>query len=145
MGKNYPLTSSISSGWILNYTRLSDKFKNNYGKREDNLFQGTGYLNYNKNNFNSLGAIFLGYSRGDLDRNIQFDYSHYNETFTSIKTTNFNETLDSKIKNFYVGGMGKISKIFNWNSFYIEPVGKIQSMGIFQKVLMKTTVHTILT
>ncbi|WP_297434552.1 autotransporter domain-containing protein [uncultured Cetobacterium sp.] len=133
IGKNYPLTSSISSGWILNYTRLSDKFKNNYGKREDNLFQGTGYLNYNKNNFNSLGAIFLGYSRGDLDRNIQFDYSHYNETFTSIKTTNFNETLDSKIKNFYVGGMGKISKIFNWNSFYIEPVGKIQSMGIFQK------------
>lgn len=133
IGKNYPLTSSISNGWILNYTRLSDKFKNNYGKREDNLFQGTGYLNYNKNNFNSLGAIFLGYSRGDLDRNIQFDYSHYNETFTSIKTTNFNETLDSKIKNFYVGGMGKISKIFNWNSFYIEPVGKIQSMGIFQK------------
>lgn len=133
IGKNYPLTSSISSGWILNYTRLSDKFKNNYGKREDNLFQGTGYLNYNKNNFNSFGAIFLGYSKGDLDRNIQFDYSHYNETFTSIKTTNFNETLDSKIKNFYVGGMGKISKIFNWNSFYIEPVGKIQSMGIFQK------------
>lgn len=133
IGKNYPLTSSISSGWILNYTRLSDKFKNNYGKREDNLFQGTGYLNYNKNSFNSLGAIFLGYSRGDLDRNIQFDYSHYNNSLTSIETTDFNETLDSKIKNFYVGGMGKISKIFNWNSFYLEPIGKIQSMGIFQR------------
>lgn len=133
IGKNYPLTSSISSGWILNYTRLSDKFKNNYGKRGDNLFQGTGYLNYNKNNFNSFGAIFLGYSKGDLDRNIQFDYSHYNDTLTSIKTTDFNETLNSKIKNFYVGGIGKISKIFNWDSFYIEPVGKIQSMGIFQK------------
>lgn len=133
IGKNYPLTSSISSGWLLNYTRLSDKFKNDYEKREDNLFQGTGYLNYNKNNFNGLGALFLGYSKGDLDRNIQFDYSQYNDTLTSVKTVDFNESLDSKIKTFYVGGMGKISKIFNWNSFYVEPIGKFQSMGVFQK------------
>lgn len=133
IGKNYPLVSSLSSGWIFNYTRLNDKFKDDYGKREDNLFQGTGYLNYNKNNFNGFGALFLGYSRGDLDRNIQFDYSQYNDTLTSIKTVNFNETLNSKIKTFYVGGMGKISKLFNWNSFYLEPIGKFQSMGLFQR------------
>ena len=133
IGKNYPLTSLVSTGWILNYTRLSDKFKDNYGKREDNLFQGTGYLNYSKNNLNGIGAIFLGYSKGNLDRNIQFNYSQYNDTLTSIKSVNFNETLDSKIKNYYFGSMGKLSKVFNLDSFYIEPIGKFQSMGIFQK------------
>lgn len=133
IGKNFPLTSSISSGWIFNYTKLNNKFKNDYGNREDNLFQGTGYLSYDNNNFNGFGALFLGYSKGDLNRNIQFDYSQYNNTLTSIKTVNFNETSNSKIKNFYIGGIGKISKIFNWNSFYVEPMGKFQSMGIFQK------------
>ena len=133
IGKNYPLTPLVSTGWIFNYTRLNDKFKNNYGKREDNLFQGTSYLNYSKDNLNAIGAIFLGYSKGDLDRNIQFNYSQYNDTLTSIKSVDFYETLNSKIKNYYFGGMGKLSKVFNLDSFYIEPIGKFQSMGIFQK------------
>ncbi|WP_432205386.1 autotransporter outer membrane beta-barrel domain-containing protein (plasmid) [Cetobacterium somerae] len=133
IGKNYPLNSKLSTGWIFNYTHMYDKFKNDFGKREDNLFQGTAYLNYSKNNLNGLGAIYLGYSKGDLDRNINFDYTLYNQKLTSVREKSFNESLNSKIKNYYLGGMGKLSKTFNWNNFYIEPIGKFQSMAIFQK------------
>ena len=133
IGKNYPLNPNLSTGWILNYTRMDNKFKNHNGKREDNLFQGSGYLNYNRNNLNSFGALFLGYSKGDLDRYVNFSYTQYNETLTDVKRVDFNESLNSHIKSYYLGGMGQLSKTYDFGSFSVEPTGKLQSMMVFQK------------
>ena len=133
IGKNYPLNSYLSSGWILSYTRLNSKFKNGYGKREDNMFQGSGYLNYNRDNINAFGNLFLGYSKGDLSRDVNLGYLAYNEDFTDINFKSLRENLDSNLKNYYVGFLGKISKNYNFDIIYLEPVAKLQSVGIFQK------------
>lgn len=133
IGKNYPIKESLSSGWILSYTRLDSKFKDNKGKREDNMFQGTGYLNYNKDAVNAFGSFFAGYSKGDLDRNVQLGYLDYNEDFTDISFESLNESLSSDIKNYYVGALGKISKKYDFNFIYLEPVARVESIGIFQR------------
>lgn len=133
IGKNYPIKESLSSGWILSYTRLDSKFKDNKGKREDNMFQGTGYLNYNKDAVNAFGSFFAGYSKGNLDRNVQLGYLDYNEDFTDISFENLNESLSSDIKNYYVGALGKISKKYDFNFIYLEPVARVESVGIFQR------------
>ncbi|ERT69168.1 hypothetical protein HMPREF0202_00902 [Cetobacterium somerae ATCC BAA-474] len=133
IGKNYPIKESLSSGWILSYTRLDSKFKDNKGKREDNMFQGTGYLNYNKDTVNAFGSFFAGYSKGNLDRNVQLGYLDYNEDFTDISFESLNESLSSDIKNYYVGALGKISKKYDFNFIYLEPVARVESIGIFQR------------
>ena len=133
IGKNYPIKESLSSGWILSYTRLDSKFKDNKGKREDNMFQGTGYLNYNKDTVNAFGSFFAGYSKGNLDRNVQLGYLDYNGDFTDISFESLNESLSSDIKNYYVGALGKISKKYDFNFIYLEPVARVESIGIFQR------------
>ncbi len=133
LGKNYPLNSELSTGWILSYTRMDSDFKEGAGKREDNLFQGTGYLNYNKDDVNAFGGVFLGYSKGDLTRDVNLEYLKYNGDLTGVEYKRLNESLNSDIKNWYVGGMGKVSKVYNLSSIFIEPEGRIESMGVFQK------------
>lgn len=133
IGKNYPIKESLSSGWILSYTRLNSKFENDKGKREDNMFQGTGYLNYNKDTVNAFGSFFVGYSKGNLDRNVQLGYLDYNEDFSDITFESLNERLSSDIKNYYVGALGKISKRYDFNLIYLEPVARVESIGIFQR------------
>lgn len=133
IGKNYSIKESLSSGWILSYTRLNSKFEDGKGKREDNMFQGTGYLNYNKDNVNAFGSFFMGYSKGDLDRNVQLGYLDYNDDFSDINFESLNEKLSSDIKNYYVGALGKISKRYEFNPIYLEPIAKIGGTGIFQR------------
>ncbi|MBC2855170.1 autotransporter domain-containing protein [Cetobacterium sp. 2A] len=133
IGKNYPIKESLSSGWILSYTRLNSKFEDNKGKREDNMFQGAGYLNYNKDTVNGFGSFFAGYSKGDLHRNVQLNYLDYNDNFSDITFESLNEKLSSDIKNYYVGALGKISKRYNFDSIYLEPVVRVESVGIFQR------------
>ncbi|MEG0234876.1 MAG: autotransporter outer membrane beta-barrel domain-containing protein [Cetobacterium sp.] len=133
IGKNYPVKESLSSGWILSYTRLNSKFEDGKGKREDNMFQGTGYLNYNKDTTNAFGSFFVGYSKGDLDRNVQLGYLDYSDNFSDITFENLNEKLSSDIKNYYVGALGKISKRYEVNPIYLEPIARIEGVGIFQK------------
>lgn len=133
IGKNYPIKESLSSGWILSYTRLNSKFEDGKGKREDNMFQGTGYLNYNKDTVNAFGSFFVGYSKGDLDRSVQLGYLDYNDDFSDITFENLNEKLSSDIKNYYVGALGKISKRYEFDPIYLEPIAKIEGIGIFQR------------
>lgn len=133
IGKNYPIKESLSSGWILSYTRLNSKFENDKGKREDNMFQGTGYLNYNKDTVNAFGSFFAGYSKGNLDRNVQLGYLDYNEDFSDITFESLNERLSSDIKNYYIGALGKISKKYDFSLIYLEPVARVESIGIFQR------------
>lgn len=133
IGKNYPIKESLSSGWLLSYTRLNSKFEDGKGKREDNMFQGTGYLNYNKDTVNAFGSFFVGYSKGDLDRSVQLGYLDYNDDFSDITFENLNEKLSSDIKNYYVGALGKISKRYEFDPIYLEPIAKIEGIGIFQR------------
>ena len=133
IGKNYPIKESLSSGWILSYTRLNSKFEDGKGKREDNMFQGTGYLNYNKDSINAFGSFFVGYSKGDLDRNVQLGYLDYNDDFSDITFENLNEKLSSDIKNYYVGALGKISKRYEFDPIYLEPIARVEGIGIFQR------------
>lgn len=133
IGKNYPIKESLSSGWILSYTRLNSKFEDGKGKREDNMFQGTGYLNYNKDSISAFGSFFVGYSKGDLDRNVQLGYLDYNDDFSDITFENLNEKLSSDIKNYYVGALGKISKRYEFDPIYLEPIARVESIGIFQR------------
>ena len=97
------------------------------------MFQGTGYLNYNKDAVNAFGSFFAGYSKGNLDRNVQLGYLDYNEDFTDISFESLNESLSSDIKNYYVGALGKVSKKYDFNFIYLEPVARVESVGIFQR------------
>ncbi|MGL4802075.1 MAG: autotransporter outer membrane beta-barrel domain-containing protein, partial [Cetobacterium sp.] len=108
-------------------------FEDGKGKREDNMFQGTGYLNYNKDTVNAFGSFFVGYSKGDLDRSVQLGYLDYNDDFSDITFENLNEKLSSDIKNYYVGALGKISKRYEFDPIYLEPIAKIEGIGIFQR------------
>lgn len=133
IGKNYPIKESLSSGWILSYTRLNSRFKEDRGERKDNMFQGTGYLNYNKDELNAFGSLFVGYSKGDLKRDVKLGYLEYSNDFSDITFESLDERLSSDIKNYYVGILGKVSKKYNFDTVYLEPVLKVESVGIFQK------------
>ena len=133
LGKNYPINERLSTGWILNYTRLDANYKDNYGNRKDNIFQGSTYLNYYKDNTNLFGTFYAGYDKGDLNRDVNLSYLKYNEDFTDVNKAYLNESLNSNLKSYYIGFLGKISKKYSFESFYIEPISKIQLSGIFQK------------
>lgn len=133
LGKNYILNNNLSFGVIGNYTRLDSNFKDSEGMREDNIFQGTSYLNYSKNNLTSTIGGFLGYSKGDLDRTINLNFNGYNKNLTQINSYNITENLNSEIENFYFGSFWQLSKDYDFNSFYLKPEARFESILLLQK------------
>lgn len=133
LGKNYVLNNNLSFGVIGNYTRLDSNFKDSEGMREDNIFQGTSYLNYSKNNLTSTIMGFLGYSKGDLDRMINLNFNDYNKDLTQINNYNIIENLNSEIENLYFGSLWQLSKNYNFYNFYLKPEFRVESIVLLQK------------
>ena len=133
LGKNYVLNNNLSFGVIGNYTRLDSNFKDSEGMREDNIFQGTSYLNYSKNNLTSTIMGFLGYSKGDLDRMINLNFNGYNKDLTQINNYNIIENLNSEIENLYFGSLWQLSKNYNFYNFYLKPEFRVESIVLLQK------------
>lgn len=122
LGSQFRYDSFSDWGAIFSYTRSDSKFYSNLGKRDDNFFQGTLFKNYEKDDMQGIAALYVGYGSGDLTRRKSY----------------LQEESTGNLKNFYVGASGKVSKKYNLNSFFLEPEGKIHTLGIFQKNIGET-------
>ena len=130
LGKQYYLDEKSDYGMVLSYTRLDSDYKSNVGEREDNFLQGTAFLNYDFENVKCIGTMYLGFSKGDIKRNLNLEYLDYQDL--SPMYENINERYKGNTKNFYIGTSGKISKRYNMSKFFLEPELGAYAMGIFQ-------------
>lgn len=131
LGKQYYLDNTKDYGFVLSYTRLDSDYYSNSGNREDNFLQGTSFLNYSKNNIKGIGALYLGYSTGNIKRDLNLNYLDYSgeaPTYSKI-----NEDYKGDIKNLYLGISGNLSKQYDFNSFFLEPTIEGYVLGIHQK------------
>ncbi|MGL5593601.1 autotransporter domain-containing protein [Cetobacterium sp.] len=131
LGKQYYLDNTKDYGFVFSYTRLDSDYYSNSGKREDNFLQGTSFLNYNKDNLSGIGALYLGYSTGNIKRNLDLNYLDYSDD--SPNYSNINEKYKGNIKNLYLGVSGNLSKQYNFNSFFLEPKVEGYVLGVHQK------------
>ena len=67
------------------------------------------------------------------DPKVNIAYLKYSEDLIGFNCENLDDSLNSNLKNHFLGGMGKVSKKINLDSIYFEPMGKIQSMAVFQR------------
>ena len=130
LGKQYYLNSVNDYGFVFSYTRLDSDYYSNLGKREDNFLQGTAFMNYNQNNITGIGALYLGFAKGNIKRNFNLTYLDYENS--TPKYANISNRYKGDTKTFYVGTSGKISKRYNVASLFIEPEMSTYLMGIFQ-------------
>ena len=131
LGKQYTLNENSNYGFLFSYTRLDSDYNSNRGKRKDNFFQETSFLNYAKDNIKGIGVLYFGYAQGNLKRNLNVSFLENNGT--SIEYVSLDESFNSDIKNLYVGTSGKISKEYKFDTFFVEPEMKGYLMGVFQK------------
>ena len=68
-----------------------------------------------------------------IDPKVNIAYLKYSEDLIGFNCENLDNSLNSNLKNHFFGGMGKVSKKINLDSIYFEPMGKIQSMAVFQR------------
>ncbi|MGL5573815.1 MAG: autotransporter domain-containing protein, partial [Cetobacterium sp.] len=68
-----------------------------------------------------------------IDPKVNIAYLKYSEDLIGFNCENLDDSLNSNLKNHFFGGMGKVSKKINIDSIYFEPMGKIQSMAVFQR------------
>lgn len=137
LGKQYYLDNTKDYGFVFSYTRLDSDYYSNSGNREDNFLQGTSFLNYSKNNINGIGALYLGYSTGNIKRDLNLNYLDYSgeaPTYSKI-----NEDYKGDIKNLYLGVSGNLSKQYNFNSFFLEPAIEGYILGIHQKKINESS------
>lgn len=130
LGKQYYLNDYSDYGFVFSYTRLDSDYYSNAGKREDNFLQGTAFMNYTKNDVKGVGAMYLGFTKGNIKRNFDLTYIDYDDS--TPKYTNINDRYKGDTKNFYIGTSGKISKRYNFSSLFIEPEASAYLMGVFQ-------------
>ena len=130
LGKQFYLNEKSDYGLIFSYTRLDSDYKSNAGKREDNYLQGTAFLNYNFEDIKGISTLYLGFSKGDIKRNLDLNYLDYQDLSPIYDT--ISERYKGDTKNFYVGTSGQISKRYNISSFFLEPELGAYAMGIFQ-------------
>ena len=131
LGKQYRFNNESDYGFIFSYTRLDSKYKSDAGKRESNFFQGTAFMNYSKDQVKGIGTLYMGYGYGDIKRNMNVEYMKFEEN--EISYWEIKEKYNANLKNFYLGTSGKISKEYNFGTFFIEPEIKAGVMSVFQK------------
>lgn len=130
LGKQYYLNDYSDYGFVFSYTRLDSDYYSNVGKREDNFLQGTAFMNYTQNDVKGIGAMYLGFAKGNIKRNFDLTYIDYSDS--TPKYTNINDRYKGDTKNFYIGTSGKMSKRYNFSSLFIEPEASVYLMGVFQ-------------
>lgn len=104
IGKRYPVNLNLDSGWTMSYIQMDSNLKS--GLRTPKI---------------------------KTDQKINLAYLKYNEDIIGFGCENLNESLTSNLSNHFLGGVGKISKKIKLDSLYLEPMGKIQSMAVFQR------------
>lgn len=136
LGKQYYLDNAKDYGFVFSYMRLDSDYYSDSGNREDNFLQGTSFLNYNKNNINGIGALYLGYSTGNIKRDLELNYLDYSGDYPSY--SNIKENYKGDVKNIYLGISGNFSKQYNFNSFFLEPEIAGYLLGIHQKKITES-------
>ncbi|MGL5803410.1 MAG: autotransporter domain-containing protein, partial [Cetobacterium sp.] len=104
IGKRYPLNLKLDSGWTMSYIKMDSSLKSN-----------------------------LKTPKMKIDPKVNIAYLKYSEDLIGFNCENLDNSLNSNLKNHFFGGMGKVSKKINLDSIYFEPMGKIQSMAVFQR------------
>ena len=104
IGKKYPTNLSLDSGWTMSYIQMDNKLKGN-----------------------------IRMPQIKIDSNVNTAYLKYNEDIVGFGCENLDEYLNSNLRNHFLGGVGKVSKKIDMDSIYIEPMGKIQSVAVFQR------------
>ena len=67
------------------------------------------------------------------DPKVNIAYLKYSEDLIGFNCQNLDDALNSNLKNHFFGGMGKVSKKIDIDSIYFEPMGKLQSVAVFQR------------
>ena len=104
IGKRYPLNLKLDSGWTMSYIKMDSNLKSNFKT-----------------------------PKMKTDPKVNIAYLKYSEDLIGFNCENLDDSLNSNLKNHFLGGMGKVSKKINLDSIYFEPMGKIQSMAVFQR------------
>ncbi len=104
IGKRYPLNLKLDSGWTMSYIKMDSNLKSNFKT-----------------------------PKMKTDPKVNIAYLKYSEDLIGFNCENLGDSLNSNLKNHFFGGMGKVSKKINIDSIYFEPMGKIQSMAVFQR------------
>lgn len=104
IGKRYPLNLKLDSGWTMSYIKMDSNVKSN-----------------------------LKTPQIKTDPKINIAYLKYSEDLIGFNCENLDDALNSNLKNYFFGGMGKVSKKIDVDSVYFEPMGKIQSVAVFQR------------
>ena len=104
IGKRYPLNLKLDSGWTMSYIKMDSNLKSNFKT-----------------------------PKMKTDPKVNIAYLKYSEDLIGFNCENLDDSLNSNLKNHFFGGMGKVSKKINLDSIYFEPMGKIQSMAVFQR------------
>lgn len=68
-----------------------------------------------------------------MDPKINIAYLKYSEDLIGFNCKNLDDSLTSNLKNHFYGGVGKVSKKIELESIYFEPMGKLQSIAVFQR------------
>lgn len=137
LGKQFYLNEVSDFGVIFSYTRLDSDYYSNAGKREDNFLQGTAFINYNNNNKKGIGTFYLGYSKGNVKRDLNLSFLDFKDNTPTYST--INENYKGDLKNFYLGTSGKLSKQYNFTNFFIEPEISAYAMGVFQHKIKESS------
>lgn len=104
IGKRYPLNLKLDSGWTMSYIKM-----------DTNLKSG------------------LKTPQFKTDSKVNIAYLKYSEDLIGFNCQNLDDALNSNLKNHFFGGMGKVSKKIDIDSIYFEPMGKLQSVAVFQR------------
>ena len=104
IGKRYPLNLKLDSGWTMSYIKM-----------DTNLKSG------------------LKTPQFKTDPKVNIAYLKYSEDLIGFNCQNLDDALNSNLKNHFFGGMGKVSKKIDIDSIYFEPMGKLQSVAVFQR------------
>lgn len=104
IGKRYPVNLNLESGWTMSYIQMDSNLKSS-----------------------------LRTPQIKADQKVNVAYLKYSEDLIGFSCENLDESLNSNLRNHFVGGVGKVSKKIKVDSLYLEPMGKIQSMAIFQR------------
>ena len=104
IGKRYPLNLKLDSGWTMSYIKMDSNLKNG-----------------------------LKTPQFKADPKVNIAYLKYSEDLIGFNCENLDDSLNSNLKNHFFGGMGKVSKKIDIDSIYFEPMGKLQSVAVFQR------------
>lgn len=131
MGVAKRLNSTFRLGGVFSYSSSRVKYDGD-SRRDDDIYQGTGFVTYNKEEVKGVLSLFGGYANGDLNRKLNIDYLNYDGK-DSYTYENINENIDSKIKNSYFGIDGVVAKRYWSGDFYLEPKANLRYIYISEK------------